>query len=96
MNAVQSPLDLLSNAQCANERLGALLETISEKLNEAIYEMAPGEAREREFYHCWLLLTTARENHATIDRQFHNAENGILAAGVSQSIRDHAAKAVAS
>jgi hypothetical protein len=96
MSAAKSPLDLLSNAQCANERLGALLETISDKLHDALYEMAPGEAREREFYHCWMLLTTAQENHAAIDRKFHGAENGILAAGVSQSIRDHAAKVTAS
>lgn len=96
MSAAKSPLDLLSDAQCANERLGALLEAIDDKLHEALYEMTPGEARERELNQCWMLLTTARENHAAVDRQFHDAENGILATGLSQSIRDRAAQAVAS
>lgn len=96
MSAATDPLDQLSAAQCANERLGALLEAIGEKLHEAIYDSLPGEAREREFYHCWMLLTTAQKNHAALDRQFHEAESGILATGLSQAIRDQARKALAS
>ena len=96
MSTAPDPLDLLSNTQCANERQGALLEAISDKMHDALHEMAAGEARERELYHCWMLLTTAQENHATIDRQFHEAESGILGTGLAKAIRGQAGKTVTS
>jgi ATP-dependent protease HslVU (ClpYQ) peptidase subunit len=75
------PLDLMSKTLCRNERLAALLETATDKLHDAIYEMAPGETRDRELYQTWMLLITARENHASIDREFHDVERGFLAFG---------------
>lgn len=74
-------LDLMSKTLCRNERLAALIETIADKLHDAIYEIAPGETRDRELYQTWMLLVTARENFADVDQAFHEAELGFLAAG---------------
>lgn len=74
-----SHFDALEQALCANERQGAFLEAIDDKLKVAMDEMKPGEARDREIYRCWMLLWTAREIHERIDRQLHDAHEGILA-----------------
>lgn len=64
--ASNTPLERLEQLLAAHERQGALLETIEDKLEQAI-GMAPGDRRDAELQNCWMLLLTGHEIH---DRHF--------------------------
>lgn len=77
------PKELMTEALCKTERFAILVETITEKLHEAIHVLPAGNQRERELFHCWMLLITVGETHAAIDTDLHAVNAAIATRGAA-------------